>query len=255
MYDEETVDIYRKFVKEHYRLIPYLTYNGMTSMSSNGTLPALRPLAARPEGTPDYFNPQPSSYSYRLGDDILVHPVLNEKSIVEMTFPAGENDVWLSWWAPTDSSLNVYGKDAEYTFISRPVPFDSYPVYVRRGALLALKEGPEDDAATLFHWFCPTDSDGTATATVYETPSVGPGMVGTASLSAEGVFEGTVTAHEGYPTGWKLVGVSDASDVLFSPTEADCSRSYNADAMELSLMCTDASMGIKVTASGITTTV
>jgi hypothetical protein len=32
MYDEETTDIYRAFVNEHYRLIPYLMTNGKSDV-------------------------------------------------------------------------------------------------------------------------------------------------------------------------------------------------------------------------------
>jgi hypothetical protein len=250
MYDEETVDIYRKFVKEHYKLIPYLTYNGMTSMQSKGTLSAVRPVATKPTDSPDYFNPQPSTYSYRLGEDLLVHPVLNDKSLVQMTFPAGEDDVWVNWWTPTDKSLDVSGKDSEYTFLSK-VDFDSYPVYVRKGAFMPLKQGPEDADPLVFTWFRPDVSAVTTTATVYETPSVGPGMVGTASLSEGGRFEGSITAHEGYPAGWVLVGVSNAADVTTAPEEAKCTHTYSADALELSVVCADVSMGVTVTADGV----
>ena len=251
MYDDETVDIYRKFVLEHYRLIPYWMNTGMSSMESGGQKSALKPLAVKPEDTPDALNPQPSTYSYLIGDDILVHPVVNEKSIVDMTFPAGDDVTWLNWWNPTDMSSAVAGKDSEYTFVQK-IPFDSYPVYVKKNSFIPLQENIED-GTVLFTWFCPDDLESneinTKTTTVREPTAVGTGMEATVALQG-GVFSGTISAHSGYPAGFSLIGVSNASGLSVSP-EGACETTYVTETKTLNIACADTSLGVVITANGV----
>lgn len=251
MYDDETVDIYRKFVLEHYRLIPYWMNTGMASIESGGEKSSLRPLAVKPVDTPDALNPQPSTYSYLIGEDILVHPVVNEYSIVDMTFPAGEDDIWLSWWNPTDMSSAVSGKDSEYTFVQK-IPFDSFPVYVKKNAFIPLQESVED-GTVMFTWFCPDTLDSneitTKTTTLREPSTVGTGMEAIVALQ-EGVFSGTISAHSGFPAGFSLVGVSDASTLVVSP-EGACERAYTDSSKTLDIVCKDTSLGVSVSAEGV----
>ena len=47
MYDQETVDIYRKFTIEHHRLASYLLSTGANSMDSKTS--TIKPLSARPQ--------------------------------------------------------------------------------------------------------------------------------------------------------------------------------------------------------------
>lgn len=251
MYDDETVDIYRKFVLEHYRLIPYWMITGMESMESGGQKSALKPIAVKPEDAEDYENPQPSTYSYLIGDDLLVHPVVNELSIVDMTFPAGENDVWLNWWNPIDMSSAVSGKDSEYTFVQK-IPFDSYPVYVKKNAFVPLQENIED-GTVMFTWFCPdaleSNEINTKGTVVREPSSVGTGMKATVSLQ-EGVFSGSISAHAGYPAGFSVVGVSDATSLSITP-EGACDRTYVDETKTLTISCADTSLGVVVSAAGV----
>lgn len=258
MFDEETVDIYRKFVLEHYRMIPYLMTTGMESMESAGMKSSITPLAVKE--TEDYFNPQPSTYSYLLGNDILVHPVVNEKSVVEMTFPVGA-DTWLSWWAPTSARLAIDGKDTEEYVLPHIVSMDSYPVYVRRNALLPLDKTPvpvsqkDEDTTLLFTWFCPDASTTalTCSATVREPASVGNGMVGTTSLSVEGVFTGSISAHldNKQPVGFHLIGVTGPTAVTTLPAEAGCGWEFDPVGSTLNIECSDLSQGVTVEATGV----
>jgi hypothetical protein len=249
MYDQETVDIYRKFVVEHYRLIPYMMTTGMTSMESHGTQSALHPLADKGSDTPIFLNPQPSTYSYLYGEDVLIHPVLNEKSFVEMTFPAGENDVWLSWWHPTSAKLAVHGQTTAST-ISTVVDLDSYPVYVRKGAMLPLQKSSEDETV-MFSWFVPS-IDTEKSVTIREPESVGSGMVGTASLSSDYKFEGTISAHASAVSGggWEIIGVSNVASLSSTP-EGACTSTYDNIKDVVSIYCSDISLGVKVTAEGM----
>ena len=255
MYDEEVTAIYKTYVLEHYRLIPYLMSAGMESMSSQGTSPAVHPVAVKDTNTPDYENPQPSTYSYRLGDDILVHPVLNEKGLVEMTFPAGCPDtLWLNWWDPLDTATSVAGQTGELTQWHHP-SLDTYPVYVRRQALLPLQSTPTEEDV-IFTWFAPLRPDGASeadllrVASVPQPETVGPGLQGTATLSGEGTFTGTITAHPSMKSGWKLLGVTAPESVEFSPASA-CSYEYHSDHVTLHINCPDMSAGVIVTVTGL----
>lgn len=250
MYDDETVDIYRKFVLEHYRLIPYWMNAGMASMESNGKKSALKPLAVKPEDTADPLNPQPTTYSYLIGEDILVHPVVNDKSLVEMTFPAGVNTVWLNWWNPTDMSTAVDGKDSDYTFVQK-VPFDSYPVYVKKNSFIPLQDN--SDESLLFTWFCPDVTENgeinTKTTTVREPESSGPGLESTAVLQGS-VFSGTITAHSGSKkAGFALIGVSRPTSITSTPANS-CELKYEETTQVATIVC-DIALGVEVTLEGV----
>lgn len=251
MYDEEVTEIYKTFTLEHYRLIPYLMHAGMESMSSQGTKSVVHPMAEKGADTPDYENPQPSTYSYLLGDDILVHPVLNEKSVVEMTFPAaGDSDTtWLNWWSPLDKSTSVAGQHDMFTQWATP-DMSSYPVYVRKGALLPLQSTPEEEDA-MFTWFAPDNSnaDLALTASVPQPATVGPGIEGTVALTKEGTFTGTISAHPNMKSGWKLMGVTRPDSMESNPVP--CPYEYDEAGAVLTIRCDDVSQGVIFSASGV----
>jgi hypothetical protein len=245
MYDEETVNIYRKYVLEHYRLIPYFMNAGMSSMESVGLKSSLKPLASKPTDTPYGTNPQPATYSYLIGDDILVHPVVHENGIVEMTFPAG-NETWINWWDPLDKKMYVSGKDGDYSFV-RAVDLDSYPVYVRKNAFIPLQKS-SDDESIVFTWFCPESSSNMSTS-VREPSSIGPSMKASVEISADGTLSAKISAHPG-PVTLSLVGVSNVKTTAITPLDA-CAQSYDKEKKTFSLSCSDASLGLLITASGV----
>ena len=78
-FDDETVNIYRKFTVQHHRLASYLHTMGANAMDSVSS--AIHPVddeVISVNGTAKHhriFFPDPKTFSYRLGDDILVHPV------------------------------------------------------------------------------------------------------------------------------------------------------------------------------------
>jgi alpha-glucosidase (family GH31 glycosyl hydrolase) len=260
MYDEEVTAIYKAYVLEHYRLIPYLMSAGMESMASQGTKSAVTPMAEKGADVPDYENPQPSTYSYLLGKDLLVHPVLNDKSAVEMTFPAGcPNTVWLDWFAPMDRSRAVQGQEAAFTQWTHP-DMASYPVYVRKAALLPLQSTPEEEDA-IFTWFAPDPATGAGagtdtdplqrSASVPQPASIGPGLVGTTALTQAGAFTGTLSAHPDMKSGWKLLGVTRPEATSSSPVELSCAWEYDEGGAALTVLCPDLSQGVIFTASGV----
>lgn len=111
MYDQETADIYRRFAKFHTSLIPYLM--GVSeSYFNNG------------EALMQFFNK--TDYSFMLGPDIFVAPILAPGGNVTVNFPAGSNWVYLF-----DTTLVKTGGTSE----ALSFPLSEYPVYVRQGSI------------------------------------------------------------------------------------------------------------------------
>jgi alpha-glucosidase (family GH31 glycosyl hydrolase) len=260
LYDEETTDIYRKFVNEHYRLGSYLHTTG-TYAALNGKS-SLTPLATRDETHPEKL-PQPTTFSFLLGRDLLVHPVvaesqaINDKlySPVRYTFPSEGDDVWLDWWAPTDARRMHKSGEAESEHL---VPLDSYPVFVRKGAVVpldgALDPASNEAADVTFTWFGPS-MGGAGSADVVEMLAQGPGLEGSVSLDASGAFEGSISSHAHRKAGFAVVGVTRPENVQFSTLAAKCAHSYNPVTSTFKVMCDNLSYGIKVTASGMEPTI
>ena len=164
-----------------------------------------------------------------------------------MTFPAGcPHTVWLDWWNPLDMSSSVQGQEVTFTRLATP-DLASYPVYVRKGAMLPLQSTPDEEDA-MFTWFAPDSSEETLNrqASVPQPLTIGPGIIGTASLTSEGVFTGTITAHPSMKSGWKLVGVS-------RPSSADniCPFEYDDVTATLTVRCEDVTQGVIFTANGV----
>jgi alpha-glucosidase (family GH31 glycosyl hydrolase) len=70
-----------------------------------------------------------SAYSYTLGDDLFVAPILSEGGAISVVFP-GEDE----WIYLFDTDMRFIGGETA----SLVVPLDEYPVYVRAGSELAL---------------------------------------------------------------------------------------------------------------------
>lgn len=268
-FDTETVAIYRKYAKEHHRLVPYLLTMGAVAMEKGGS--AVTPVAVRPpsvsferpaaKATPWY--PQPSTFSYMLGTDILVHPVLSEGvnvthvSMVDMIFPdvGGVPTEWMDWWQPHDGKKMHKGGMSEQRTV---VPLEGFPVYVRRGALLPLALLGQDDAV-VFHWFGPQASpEGVSPVPIVtfgarQSEVDGTGIEAMASFTAEGsgVVQASVTAHRG-KGGFVLVGISEPVDVAVqSVAGAGCQHAYNKITSTLSVLCASVVGGLKITVTGV----
>ena len=254
-YDEEVSDIYRKFVTEHYRLSSYLHTTGSYA-ALRGTS-SLTPLASRDESKPWKFE-EPSTFSYLLGPDLLVHPVVSNNTVgsfapVTLTFPAVETgqiaDSWLDWWRPTDASRIKFSGMEETREL---VAFDSYPVYVRRGALMPLDEKYGASSPTVspvqFTWFGPVEGSSTS-ADVLEPSEEGPGVHCKVALSADGQFTGSITAHSTRQAGWTIVGVSEPSSIEFGT--GLCRSSYHEQSLTFKITCANIKNGLTVTATGM----
>ncbi len=109
MFDDETTTIYRRFAKLHSDLVPYLMEEGGLAFSEEN-------------GLMDFTDKD--TFSYRLGRDLFVVPVLDETSMVQATFPEGR---WIYAFDPTQ----VFEGGTVTTFT---VALEEYPLFFREGA-------------------------------------------------------------------------------------------------------------------------
>lgn len=125
-FDEEAVEVTRRFTKLKLRLMPYLFAAGREAHTA-GT-PVMRPMQLEFGGDPavDHLDRQ-----YMLGADLLVAPVFSPDE-VEFYLPDGS-------WTEFFSGRRVEGG----RWLRETHGFDSLPLYVREGAVLPL--GARDD--------------------------------------------------------------------------------------------------------------
>jgi alpha-glucosidase len=120
-FDEEVVDITRKFVNLRYQLLPYL-YTMFWQYIEEG-IPMLKPLV--------YFDQADTQTHYRndefvFGNQILVCPILEPNAIGRrMYVPCGQ---WYNYW--TNSLVNG-GKEMWVD-----TKYDEIPVFVKAGAVI-----------------------------------------------------------------------------------------------------------------------
>jgi len=107
-WDEETVDIYRTYVELHMALLPYLNEQGGIAFAEGRTL---TPFVSRDD------------YSYFLGPDLFVAPMLASGTSRVVTLPEGD---WV--WLFDD---DVTGSEGDV--LTLDVPLDRFPVFVRKG--------------------------------------------------------------------------------------------------------------------------
>lgn len=111
LYDAETNDIYKKLVLMRNKyLVGYLLESSKTTAATNTPLQR-------------YFNK--TDYSYQLGDDIFVAPVLNQAGTVTVNLPAGNN--WIYLYNKTDTLTG----GASFT---KTYPLQEFPVYLKAGS-------------------------------------------------------------------------------------------------------------------------
>ena len=109
MFDDETNTIFRQFAHLHSDLVPYLMEEGGLAFSeSNGLM--------------DFTDKE--TYTYLLGRDLFVAPVLDASGTVQATFPEGE------WVYAFDSSQVFEGGSA----LDLTVPLAEFPLFYRAGS-------------------------------------------------------------------------------------------------------------------------
>lgn len=133
-FDEESVEVARRFIDLRLSLMPYL-YDLARQAHETGT-PLMRPMVMEfPEDRGGYD----VDTQYMLGDALLVAPVMDASGQVEVYLPEG---VWTSWW---DGST-VTGP----CWVREQHGVDTLPLYVRPGTVLPIADGvrrPEEDWA------------------------------------------------------------------------------------------------------------
>jgi alpha-D-xyloside xylohydrolase len=127
VFDDEAVEVTRKFTKLKLRLMPYLYAAGLDA-TATGT-PVMRPMILEFPDDPavEYLDRQ-----YMLGPDLLVAPVFSEGGLVDFYLPAG---VWTNYFTGERVAGPVWRRETH--------GFESLPLYVRENAVLPI--GARDD--------------------------------------------------------------------------------------------------------------
>ncbi|MGN6325386.1 alpha-xylosidase [Pseudolysinimonas sp.] len=121
-FDEEAVEVTRRFAHLKMRLMPYLYAAGLEAHERG--IPVMRPM---PVAYPDDPATAHLDRQYMLGPDILVAPVLDPEGVVDFYLPAGR------WTGLLDGAVVKGGG-----WRRERHGFDSLPLYVREGAVLPM---------------------------------------------------------------------------------------------------------------------
>ena len=119
-FDEEAVDVTRRFAKLKAGLMPYLLAASLEAHDLG--LPMMRAMLLE---FPDDRTCWNLDQQYMLGADLLVAPVFSAAGEIEFYLPAGD---WTSFW---DGSVVAGGR-----WILEQHGFDSLPLYIRQGSSL-----------------------------------------------------------------------------------------------------------------------
>ena len=253
MFDDDTVKIYRSYVKTHMSLSLYLYELGNKAMESGSS--AVRPIAPNRLPVADLspsiretrrpFKP-PSSLDYLLGPSLFISPIIhgsetNDKGItmVQIEFPENNSTMWLDFWDPVKEPH--FGGDKK--IISYPL--SSYPVFIRKGSYIPMTDR-KDSTVPLFTLYqhC-MHYDDVPTVTTQFRERNGPGMVSTiaktSKVTNEGVFieslDVSTTAHEG-PAKFQFIGMDEPTEVKYDTLEnALCIDFYEKRSRVLNIQC------------------
>lgn len=120
-FDEETMEIYRKYLGFRYELLPYF-YDLFREQELTG-IPVMRPLVLQYENDAETHN---MNGEFMVGDSLLIAPVVEQGATQKMVYlPEGK---WYDYW----SGELLEGK----RYIIRPAALDVCPVYVKAGTIL-----------------------------------------------------------------------------------------------------------------------
>lgn len=120
-FDEETLNINRKYIKLRYTLLPYL-YDLMWKSENTG-LPIMRPLVLHYSSDKKVHE---INYEFLFGENILVAPILQQgKKYRSVYLPKGQ---WVDYWTKELIEGNqVMIKDT---------PLDTCPIYIKAGSII-----------------------------------------------------------------------------------------------------------------------
>jgi alpha-D-xyloside xylohydrolase len=133
-FDDEAVDVARRFIELKLSLMPYLSWVGAQAHEQG--LPVMRPMVLE---FPDDRAAATVETQYMLGPDLLVAPVFSADGVVDVYVPDGA-------WTSFLTGEQVVGP----RWVREHHGFDSVPLYVRPGAVIpvgARTDRPEYDFA------------------------------------------------------------------------------------------------------------
>lgn len=120
-FDQETLDINRKYIKLHYKFLPYL-YDLCYEESKTG-IPMMRPLVMHYQDDPMVYE---CNDQYLLGESILVAPVTDQGARARSVYlPKG---LWIDYW----TGERIPGG----RYILKEAPLDICPIYMKAGSIL-----------------------------------------------------------------------------------------------------------------------
>lgn len=121
-FGEEVTDIFRRYVKLRYALLPY--YYDLFRQCEETGLPPLRPLVLHYEHDETV---REMNDEFLLGEQLLVAPVVEQGARRRMVYlPEG---VWYDFWT---------GERHSGGWLMREAPLDVCPIYVKAGTILPL---------------------------------------------------------------------------------------------------------------------
>lgn len=120
VFGKEVLDIYRKYVKLRYKLLPYF-YDLFHEAEKSG-LPIMRALVLHYE---DDTNVQNLNDQFMAGESIVVAPVVCQGQTMRMVYlPEGQ---WYDYWTKEQKEAGYFLKEA---------PIDVCPIYVKAGSII-----------------------------------------------------------------------------------------------------------------------
>lgn len=120
-FDEETIEIYKKYLNLRYELLPY--YYDLCKQEEETGLPIMRPLILHYEKDENVKN---LNGQFMMGESMIVAPVVEQGATRKMVYlPEGE---WYDYW--TKEKVNGGG------YLIREAALDVCPIYVKAGTIL-----------------------------------------------------------------------------------------------------------------------
>jgi len=133
LYDEESVEIVRKFTKVKHSLMPYLFAQSVKATQSG--VPVMRPMVMEYPDDPLCYT---LDKQYMLGDNLLVAPVFHEDGHCDVYLPEGKFTNFFTGESVTGGKL-IKGK----------YDYKTIPVFVPENSLIAM--GRDDKAEYDYH--------------------------------------------------------------------------------------------------------
>ena len=138
-FDDEVIDIYRKFVNLRYKLIPYI-YDLFYKHQTNG-LPIIRPLVLEYENDYKCFS---INDEFMLGDSILVAPQVKNGAFERIVYlPKGK---WIDF-----NTNKIYYGGKSYIY---ETPLDICPMFIKFNSIIPILNDTNIDDIRNISFYC-----------------------------------------------------------------------------------------------------